>query len=146
MYTSFWPSPLHDCRSTKYLNFVNFDVWWVVVCVRFSFETTRPISPMLIPIYRGNNVDLQRLLHFDLHPSMTAGQGSEILQFCEFRCLTGSSLCSLLLRNYSTEFSNADTNLPMEQCGFATYTSFWLHPSMTAIYQGHIRSRVTDLI
>ena len=56
---------------------------------------------------------------------MTAGH--EILQFCEFRCLTGSSLCSLLLRNYSTEFSNADTNLPREQCRFATYTSFDLH-------------------
>ena len=29
-------------------------------------------SPMLIPICRGNNVDLQHILHFDLHPSMTA--------------------------------------------------------------------------
>ena len=56
--------------------------------------------------------------------SMTAGQGQEILQFCEFRCLTDSSLCSFVLRNYSTDFSNADTNLPREQCRFATYTSF----------------------
>ena len=39
--------------------------------------------------------------------------------------LTGSSLCSLLLQNYSTDFSYADTNLPREQCRFATYTSFW---------------------
>ena len=56
----------------------------VVVCVRFSSETARPISPMLIPIYRGNNVDLQ----IYLHPSMTAGQGHKILQFCEFRLLS----------------------------------------------------------
>ena len=41
-------------------------------------------------------------------------KGHEILQFCEFRCLTGSSLCSLLLRNYMTKFSNADTNLQRE--------------------------------
>ena len=101
--------------------------WWVVVCVRFSSKTTWLISPMLIPIYRGNNVDLQLILHFDLHPSMTAGQGHEIPKFCEFRCLAGSSLCSLL-RNYFTEFSNADTNLPREQCIFAMYTSFWPSP------------------
>ena len=55
-------------------------------CVCFSSETTRPNSPMLIPIYRGNNVDLQHILHFDLH-QMTAGQGHEIPQFCEFRLL-----------------------------------------------------------
>ena len=73
-YTSFWHSPLHDCRSRSQdtSNFVNLDVWRVVVCVCFSSETTQPISPMLIPIYRGNNVDLQHILHFDLHPSMTA--------------------------------------------------------------------------
>ena len=47
---------------------------------------------------------------FDLDPSMTAGQGRKILWFGEFRCLTGSRLCSLLLRNYSTDFSNDDTN------------------------------------
>ena len=52
-----------------------------IVCVRFYSKTTGPISPMLIPIYRENNVDWQRILHFDLHPSMTAGQGHEILQF-----------------------------------------------------------------
>ena len=27
------------------------------------------------------HVDLQHIVHFDLHPSMTAGQGYEILQF-----------------------------------------------------------------
>ena len=70
--------------------------WRVVVCVRFSSETTWPISPMMIPINWENNVDVQCALHFD--PSMAAGQGPEILRFCEFRCLTGSSLCSLLLR------------------------------------------------
>ena len=96
-----------------------------VVCVRFSSETTQPISPMMIPINLGNSVDVQRALHFDLDPSMTAGQGRKILRFCEFRCLTGSSLCSLLLvRNYSTDFSNDDTNQLREQCRCATCTSF----------------------
>ena len=38
--------------------------------------------------------------------------------------LTGSSLCSLLLRNYSTDFSNDDTNQLREQCRCATCTSF----------------------
>ena len=42
--------------------------WRVVVCVRFSSETIRPISPMMIPINWGNNVDVQRALHFDLDP------------------------------------------------------------------------------
>ena len=79
---------------------------------------------MLILMYRGNNADLQHILHFDLHPSLTAGQGHKVLQFGEFKCLTGSSLCSFLHRNYLTEFSNADTNLLREQCIFATYTSF----------------------
>ena len=60
MYTSFWPWPLHDCRS------------------------------------RSQN------------------------RFCEFRCLMGSSLCSLLLRNYSTDFSNDDANQLMDQYRFAT--------------------------
>ena len=46
---------------------------------------------------------------------MTAGQGHEIHKFYDFRCLTGSSLCSLLLQNYSTELSNADTNLQREK-------------------------------
>ena len=71
-------------------------------------------------------VDVQRALHFDLDPSMTAGQGHKILRFCEFRFLTGSSLCLLLLRNYLTKFSNADANL----------LNFDLCPSMTA-GQGH---------
>ena len=96
--------------------------WWVVVCVRFSSETTRPISPMMIPINWGNIVDVQRALHFDLDPSMTAGQGHEILRFCELFLLTGSSLCSLLLRNYSTDFSNDDTNQLREHCRCATCT------------------------
>ena len=80
---------------------------------------------------------MQRALHFDLDPSMTAGQGHKMLRFCEFRFLTGSSLCLLLLRNYLTKFSNADANLQREQCRFATYTyNFDLCPSMTA-GQGH---------
>ena len=90
----------------------------------------------------GNNVDLQHILHFDLHPSMTAGQGHEILQFCEIKCLTCSSLCSLLLRNYLTDFSNADTNLPREQCRFATYTSFWPSP----FHDCRSRSRNTSIL
>ena len=75
-------------QGDKILQFCAFlDVWRVIVCVRFSYETTRPNSPMLMPIYRGNNVDLQHTLHFDLHPSMTAGQGCKILQLCKFRLL-----------------------------------------------------------
>ena len=102
--------------------------WRVVVCVHFSSETTRPISPMMIPINWGNSVDVQRALHFDFDPSMTAGQGHEILWFWEFRCLTGSSLCTPPLRNYSTDFSNDDTNQLREQCRCATGTSFWPWP------------------
>ena len=81
--------PLHDCRSRSRNTsiFVNYICWRVVVCVRFSSETTQPISPMMIPINWGNNVDVQHALHFDLDPSMTAGQGREILRFCEFRLL-----------------------------------------------------------
>ena len=79
--------PWLQVKVTKYFNFVNLDAWWVAVCVRFSSETTQPISPMVIPIYRVNNVDLQHIHHFDFHPSMTAGQGHKILQFCEFRLL-----------------------------------------------------------
>ena len=110
--------------------------WRVVVCVRFSSETTLPISPMMIPSNWGNSVDVQHALPFDLDPSMTTGQGHTILLFCEFRCLTGSSLCSLLLRNYSTDFSNDDTNKLREQCRCSTCTSFWPWPFMTA-GQGH---------
>ena len=83
---------------------------------------------MMIPINWGNSVDVQRALHFNLDPSMTAGQGHKILRFWEFRCLTGSSLCSLLLRNYSTNFSNDDTNQLREQCRCATCTLFWFWP------------------
>ena len=70
--TSFWPWPLHDCRSRSR----NASILWII-----------PISLMMIPINWGNNVDVQRALHFDLDPSMTAGQGHKILQFCEFRLL-----------------------------------------------------------
>ena len=141
--------------------------WRVVVCVRFS-ETTQPIYPMMIPINWGNRVDVQRVLYFDLDPSMTAGQGHKILRFCAFRCLTGKSLCSLLLRIYLTKFSNADDNLPVEKnVDLQHIHHFDLHPSMTAgqghiyfnfvnlgcclgmnpdICRGHIRSRATDLI
>ena len=66
--------------------------WRVVVCVRFSSETTQPIPPMMIPVNWGNNVDVQCALHFDLDPSMTAGQGHKILRFCELFLLTGSSV------------------------------------------------------
>ena len=120
--------PWLQVKVTKYFDFVNLDVWRVIVCVRFSSETTRPISPMMIQINWGNNVDVQCALHFDLDPSMTAGQGHKILRFCEFRCLTGNSLCSLLLRNYTTDFSNDDTNQLREQCRCAMCTSFWLTP------------------
>ena len=81
--------PWLQVKVTKYFNFVNYFSWWVLdlVCVCFSSEATRPISPMMIPMNWGNCVDVQCALHFDLHPSMTAGQGHKILQFCEFRLL-----------------------------------------------------------
>ena len=79
--------PWLQVKVAKYFDFGNLDVWLVAVCVRFSSETTRPISPMMISINSGNNVDVQHALHFDLHPSMTAGQGHKILQFCELRLL-----------------------------------------------------------
>ena len=68
--TSFWPwpPPWLQVKVTKYFDFVNYFCWQVVVCVCFSSETTRPISPMMIPINWGNNVDVQRALHFDLDP------------------------------------------------------------------------------
>ena len=134
--------PWLQVKVAKYFNFVNLDVWRVVVCVRFSSKTTQPISAMMIPINWGNNVDVQRALHFDIDPSMTAGQGHKILWFCEFRCLTGNSLCSLLLRNYSTDFSNADTNLSREQCRFATCTSFWHSP----LHDCRSRSQNTSIL
>ena len=113
-----------------------------VVCVRFSSETTRPISPMMIPINWGNKVDVQRALHFDLDPSMTAGQGREILRFWEFRCLTGSSLCSLLLRNYSTDFSNDDINQLREQCRCINVHFIWPWP----LHDCRSRSRNTSIL
>ena len=84
--------PWLQVKVAKYFNFGKLDVWRVAVYVRFSSETTWPISPMMIPINWGNNVDVQRALYFDLDPSMTAGQGHKILLFCEFRCLTGSTV------------------------------------------------------
>ena len=130
--------PYSNQRARSYIT--DYFCWRVVVCVRFSSEITRPIFPMMIPINWGNNVDVQHTLHFDLDPSMTAGQGPEILLFCEFRCLTGSSLCSLLLPNYSTDFSNNYTNQLREQCRYATYTSFWPSP----LY--HCRSRSQNIL
>ena len=93
-----------------------------------NYVTAWPISPIMTPINWGNNVDVQRALHFDLDPFMTAGQGHEILRFCELFFLTGSTLCSLLLRNYSTDFSNDDTNQLREQCRCAPCTLFWFWP------------------
>ena len=92
--------------------------------VRPLFRLSVRLSQIIFAGGFWNIVDVQRTLHFDLDPSMTTGQSHEILRFCEFICLTGSSLCSLLLRNYSTKFSNADAKLPREQCRFATHTSF----------------------
>ena len=134
--------PWLQVKVTKCFDFVNLDVWRVVVCVCFSSETNQLISPMMIPINWGNNVDVQRALHFDLDPSMTAGQGYKILLFCEFGCLAGSSLCSLLLRNNLTDLSNADANLPREQCRFATYTSFWPSP----LHDCRSRSQNTSIL
>ena len=137
-----WPPPWLQVKVTKYFDFVNYFCWRVVVCVRFSSETTRPISPMMIPINWGNSVDVQRALHFDIDPSMTAGQGREILRFWEFRCLTGSSLCSLL----------SETTQPIspmmilinsgEQCRCATCTSFWPWP----LHDCRSRSRNTSIL
>ena len=123
------PKGGHIVISVSVRPFVtDYFCWRVVVCVRFSSETTGPIYPMMIPINWGNSVDVQCALHFDLDPSMTAGQGRKILRFSEFRCLTGSSLCSLLLWNYSTNFSNDDTNQLREQCRCATCTLSWFWP------------------
>ena len=135
----FWKSP--NVVLTKIQNFIEMQSsrfqWYSfvfakmqshLVCVRFSSETTQPISPMMIPINWGNSVDVQHALNFDLDPSMTAGQGREIHWFWEFRCLICSSLCSLLLWNYSTDFSNDDTNQLREQCRCTTCTSFWPCP------------------
>ena len=75
------PYTSSDQRVRPSVRFVtDYFCWRVVVCVRFSSETTQPIYPMMIPINWGNSVDVQRVLHFDLDPSMTAGQGREILQ------------------------------------------------------------------
>ena len=58
--------PWLQVKVTKYFDFGNLDVWRVAVCVRFSSETTRPISPMMIPINWENNGDVHHALHFDL--------------------------------------------------------------------------------
>ena len=129
--------PWLQVKVTKYLDFVNLDFWRVVVCVCFSSETTWPNSPMLMPIYRGNNVDLQHILNFEpspLHDCRSRSRYTLILWI-----LMGSSLCSLLLRNYSTDFSNADTNLSSEKCRFAayiilTFTPPWLQVKVTEYF------------
>ena len=61
-----WPEgrPYSDQRVRPFIT--DYFCWLVVVCVRFSSETTLPINS-------GNSVDVQRALHFDLDPSMTAG-------------------------------------------------------------------------
>ena len=56
--------------------------------------------------------------------------------------LTGSSLCSLLLRNYSTDSSNDDTNQLREQCRCATCTSFWPWP----LHDCRSRSQNTSIL
>ena len=70
--SSFRPFVLPSVRPSVRSSFrpfvTDYFCWRVVVCVRFSSETTRPISPMMIPINWGNNVDVQRALHFDLDP------------------------------------------------------------------------------
>ena len=48
--------PWLQVKVTKYFDFVNLDVWRGVVSVRFSSETTQPISPMMIPINLGNSI------------------------------------------------------------------------------------------
>ena len=110
--------------------------WWVVVCVRFSSETDTDTN---LP---REQCRFATYTSFWPSPSMTAGQGHKILQFCEFRCLMGSSLCSLLLRNYSTKFSNDDTNQLREQCRFATYTSLWPSP----LHDCRSRSQNTSIL
>ena len=126
--------PWLQVKVTKYFDFVNLDFWRVVVCVCFSSETTLPNSPMLMPIYRGNNVDLQHILNFDLRPSMTAGQGHDILWFCEFWwvvvCVRFSSettppISPMLIPIYRVK------NVDLQHIHH-----FDLHPSMTA-GQGH---------
>ena len=128
LYITFTP-PWPQVKVKKYFNFVNLDAWWVVVCVRFSSETTRAISQCWYQSTEGTMwiCNVYFILTFT-PPWLQVNQGYELLQFWEFRCLTGSSLCSLLLRNYSTHFSNADTNLQREQCRFAMCTSFWPSP------------------
>ena len=110
--------------------------WRVVVGVRFSSENTRPISPIMIPINWGNNVDVQHALNFELDPFMTAGQAHEILQFCEFRCLT-VVVCVRFSSETTPPISpmmipiNWGNNVDV-QCAL----HFDLYPSMTA-GQGH---------
>ena len=159
--------PWLQVKVTKYFDFGNLDVWRVAVCVHFSSETTRPISPMMIPINWENSVDVQRALHFDLDPSMTAGQGQghDIIWFWEFSwvvvCVRFSSkttqpISPMLMPIYQVK------NVDLQQIHH-----FDLHPSMTAgqghkyfnfvnlgcclgingdICRGHIRSRAIDLI
>ena len=136
--------PWLQVKVTKYFDFVNYFCWWVVVCVRFSSETTGPIPPMMIPINWGSNVDVQRALHFDLDPSMTAGQGHEILRFCELFLLT-----VVVCVRFSSETTgpippmmipiNWGSNVDVQRA-----LHFDLDPSMTA-GQGHEILRFCEL-
>ena len=121
--TSFWPWPLHDCRSRSRNT---------LFC-EFRCLTGSSLCSLLLryywtdfyndnPINWGNNVDVQCVLHFDLDPSMTAGQGHKILWFCEFRCLTGSSLISPMMIPINW-WDNVDVRRALH---------FDLDPSMTA--------------
>ena len=132
--------PWLQVKVTKYFNFVNYFSWRVPVCVRFSSETTWPISPMMIPINWGNNVEWCATCtsFWPCHDCRSKSRNT----FLEFRCLTGSSLCSLLLRNYLTDFSNDDTNQLREQCRCATCTSFWPSP----LHDCRSRSQNTSIL
>ena len=129
--------PWLQVKAAKYFDFGNLDVWRVEVYVRFSSETTWPISPMMIPNNWGNNVDVQRALQFDLDPSMTAGQGHKILRFCEFRFLTGIVVCVCF--SSETTWPNSPMLMPLyrgNNVDLQHILNFDLRPSMTA-GQGH---------
>ena len=116
--------PWLQVKVTKYFDFVNLYVWRVLLLLRnyltdFSNDDANQLR---------EQCRWAMYTSFWPWPLHDCRSRSQKLGFCEFRCLTDSSLCSLLLRNYSTEFSNADANLPREQCRFATYTSFWPSP------------------
>ena len=95
-----------------------------VIKYEIKNDKALPAYPILPTNVTGNKGIILFGLRWCVTYVVTAGQGHEILRFCEFRCLTGSSLCSLLLLNYSTDFSNDDANLLREQCRCAICTSF----------------------